>query len=311
MSKELLLQAFSEISDKNYSWSLYFFKMDRRSQNPYKMHKVRFKNTQYLTDYANHLFSIVSSLQVEKISEVQDYDGVNTKISCDKLALDNKLIAEQWSRFESSAAQESDETIKGKINGYFLVGQPPLDSDHPTLTTVKVANPIINFTNNRSVVYKNTESDELDLFTDDICRLYLTIDFAIFNQTLYSFNHKFETVFDIEKTLSKVKEKAAEKILSTNCVSDVESFQGFIKGYKSPRTFITLNKTRVERISQNEGRQKIAGLLKIPVDPNGLLVVSDMNQASYLIKYLCYKIFQEADTKDVLEANTIIKLQLV
>ena len=310
MSKELLQQAFSEIPDKNYSWSIYFFKIDRRSQNPYKMYKVRFKRSQYLIDYACHLSSIVSSLQVEKMSQVQGYDGANTKISCDKLALDNELIAERWSHFESSVAHASDDSIEGKLNGYFLVGQPPSDSEHPTLIMAKAANPIIQLTNKRSVAYKNTEDDELDLITDDIYRLYLTVDFVVLGQTLYAFNHNFEPVFDIEKTLLKVKVKAAEKILATNCVSDTESFQGFISQYKSPRTFITLNESRVEKISQNEGREKIARLLRIPVDADGLLVVSDMEQASYLIKYLCYKIFQEADTEDVLEASTIIKLQI-
>ena len=129
-------------------------------------------------------------------------------------------------------------------------------------------------------------------------------------QHLYAFNHRFEAVFDIEKTLSKVKITATEKILATNCVSDTDGFSNLISQYTSPRTFITLNENRIQKISEREGRKKIAGLLQIPINDEGQLVISDMEKASYLIKYLCYKIFQEADTEDVLEASTIMKLQI-
>jgi len=310
MSKELLCQTLSDIPGKGYSWSLYFFKIDRRSNNPYTMNKVRFKQQQYLVDYAHHLSSVVSALQVEKISQVQDYDGENTKISCDKLALNSDLISERWAHFELSVAYASDEIIKGKINGYILVGHAPSESDYPSLTMVKVANPIIKLNNKRSIAYKNTEDDELDLITDDIYRLYLTVDFIVFEQHLYTFNHNFEAIFDVEKTLLKVKLKASEKILETNCVYDAEAFRGFISQYKSPRTFITLNEKRIEKISQSKGRTHIASILRIPIDDAGLLVVSDMEKASLLIKYLCYKIFQESETEDVLEASTITKVQL-
>ena len=148
------------------------------------------------------------------------------------------------------------------------------------------------------------------MITDTIYRLYLTVDFIVCGENLYAFNHNFEKVFDIEKTLAKVKDLAAEEILAANCVSDVDALQGFISQYKSPRTFITLNEGRVEKTTHGEGRKYISRILQIPLDDSGLLIVSDMEKASLLIKFLCYKIFQESETEDILEASTITKIQI-
>lgn len=88
--------------------------------------------------------------------------------------------------------------IKGKINGYILCGQPSEDGDKP-VTFVKVANPITKLTNKKSVVFSANANDELDLITDDVCRLYLTVDFIAYEGAMYTFNHTFETVFNLEK----------------------------------------------------------------------------------------------------------------
>ena len=276
------------------------------------MQKVRFKQQQYLNDYVSTLISTVLTFQLGKISDVQLYNGENTKISCDKLPLDSELISEKWNHFNNSAANATDDKISGKVTGYILKGECTSgDEEMPIITMVKVANPVIEFKSNRTIVYKNTIDDGLDLITDSFFRLYLTTDFLVISQYLYAFNHSFEAVYDIEKTLSKVKNKAADIILATNSISDNDAFRGYISQYSSLRTFITLNDARVEKLKQPENRKHIANILKIQMNENGLFVISDIDKASLLIKYLCYKIFQEADTEDILEASTIIKINLL
>lgn len=310
MSKEFLKSIFNQIPDKRYVWSLYFFKIDRRARNPYKVYKIRFKNGQYLADYASNLISIVSSIQIEKMSQVQEYDGENSKVSCDKLELSHELISEQWVNLNTAVVNSTDVIIDGKINGYIITGHTGIQNDEtPAIVLVKIANPIIELNNKNSIVYRNTPENELDLIADSFCRLYLTVDFIVINECLYAFNHTFEGMFEIEKTLSKVKTKAIEKIINTNSISNVDEFTGFISQYKSPRTFITLNELRTNKVTDKEGREKVANILKIPLNHEGLLVISNKDQASLLIRYLCYKIFQESETEDVLEASTVSRIQ--
>ena len=51
-------------------------------------------------------------------------------------------------------------------------------------------------------------------------------------------------------------------------------------------------------------------MLNLPLDANGDFAITTADEASLLIRYLCFKIFQDNETKDVLEANTVTKLTI-
>lgn len=309
MSKAVLKTICECGKDSQYSWSLFFFKTDKRNKQPYKVFKVRFKNANYLNTYAANLIETVGKFQIGPISDVQDYDGENSKVSCDKIELSNQLISEQWTLFTEAVASATDSKADGRINGYILYGQPLKTSDKP-ITFVKVANPITKLTNKKSVIFTTTADDELELMSDDVCRLYLTTDFIVFDGTMYTFNHTFETIFNLEKTMAKVKNDAIEEILSTNAFSNPEEFKTLAGKYKSSRTFITLKEERVNRIKDKRGRKKVAEMLKLPLGSDGEFNITKPEDASLLLRYLCFKIFQDNETMDVLEANTVNKLNL-
>lgn len=311
MSKDVLQNMSESIRQNEYTWKLYFFKIDRRSkQQPYKTYKVRFKNSNYLSTYASSLLYATNKYQIDLISEVQEYDGENTKVTCDKLLLNNPLISVQWNDFANSVIASSDDKIEGKLNGYILVGQPT-NQELNSVTFVKAANPITKLTNKRSVIFSTTADDELELIADDVCRLYLTVDFLVIDETMYTFNHTFETLFDLEKTMAKVKIVAIDEIIRTESISNVADFKAYASQYKSARTFITLNEERVNRIKDKRSRKKVAGILNLQLDESGEFIINTSDEASLLIRYLCYKVFQDLETKDVLEASTITKLNIV
>ena len=210
MSKAVLINSCSTDAANNYVWSMCFYKIDRRSkEQPYKFHKIRFKNNDYLTSYAASLMGCINKHQISPIDSVQEYDGENTKVSCDKLSLDNELIS---------------------VNGYVLFGISKSDSKK-TLTFIKSANPITSLINKRSVVFTATADNELEMFSDSVCRLYLNTDAMVIGNTMYTFNQNFESIFDIEKTMIKVKSKAIDQIIATNAFSDSESFKTYANQY--------------------------------------------------------------------------------
>ena len=135
--------------------------------------------------------------QVDKISQVQEYDGENTKVSCDKLKTSNPLIAEQWMAFVNAVGNSSDSKIEEKVNGYILLGESSNQEDE-SVTFMKLANPVTNLQNKRIAVFTTTADDELDLIESDVFRLYLTVDFIMYDDTMYTFNHTFETMFDLK-----------------------------------------------------------------------------------------------------------------
>lgn len=310
MSKQFLQSVFSKIENDNYVWSLYFFRIDHRGrQQPYLTYKVRFKNNTYLPTYANSLINATRRFQIEPLSCVQDYDGENTKVTCDKISVENALISEQWNSFFNSVSAATDKKIKGSLQGYILTGQPT-NSELIPITFVKIANPITKVNSKKSIVFTDS-NDELDLMSDDVYRLYLTVDFIVLNKVMYTFNHSFEKLFNIEKTMSRVKTAAIESIINTNGISNSEDFHNYAKQYSSARTFITLNDERLERIKDEEKRIEVAKKLCLKVDEsNKNIIVEDFEQASRLIHYLCYKLFVDKETDDLLEATTVTKVSL-
>jgi hypothetical protein len=304
MDKKLLIDTLEHMATSSYSWALYFFKIDRRNNNPYTAYKVRFKNNHYLPDYAKKLIDMVIKYQLGKINEIKEYTGENTKVSCDSIETRNELVKEQWDYFVMDIANASDEKIKGKYHGYVLEGLPA-NRDEKTVTFLKMANPIINFKNKRSAVFTFDDNSELAELSDEVCKLYMNTDCIVVDEKIYSFNYKFEELFNIEKTMQKVKNKALEKIIAIDAYENKEEFERMARAYKSPRTFITLKNERVERVKNKAKRKKVASMLNIDVSEEGKFVLKNDEDVSLLIRYLCFKIFKDDETKELLEANNV------
>ena len=304
MSKDYILERMRALTSNEYSTELYFIKIDNRNQNPYFVFKHTFKNPNYLPDYINSLRDTIIKYQIEPVEYVQEYDGQNSKTSCDKLSVDNELICDQWNNLFASVAGAPREQIAGKYQGYLLNCQPK-NEGFPSITIVKTGNPLISLTKKDSKVFKHTAADELEDLTDELCRLYLVSDFIVVGKTMYTFNQKFEGVFRLEKTLHRLKLQAVEQIIDTAAFSDVEQVQTFMSRYTSPKTFLTLRAQRVEKLRSPAGREEIVKLLGLKTDGTKI-VVDDQEQANQLIKYLCYKIFQDKETDKLIEVSSVV-----
>lgn len=308
MSKEIILQACESTQNQRYKWDLYYFRINRKRNNPYMTYKVRFKNDTYISDYANNLLTSIKFFQLKQINDVQEYNGENTKISCDKLALNSDLIKTNWDLFFSSIVNPGEEKFKGKVQGYLLMGKS-LEEDGKSVIFFKTGNPLIKLSDNKAHFYRCAE-DELDLVTDEYCRLYLTTDFIIYNNTLYTFNLNFEKIFSIEKTMLRIKENGIEKIILTQSISDADIFKRFAKEYKSAKTFVTLKQERIDKIQDETKRHEVSTMLNIELDDNNQFIIDTPEKVSLFIRYICYKIFKDSETNDIIEVSNAAKLEI-
>ena len=307
MDKDLLIDTLELIGASPYSWALYFFKINRKNNNPYIVYKVRFKNDSYILEYAKSLVNMVVKYQLGKITEIKDYTGENTKISCDKIETCNELIKEQWDCLVEDILDASDEKVEGKYHGYILEGTPTTNSAK-SIIFLKMANPIINLKNKRSSVFTFDDNSELSEMSDEVCKLHMDTDCMVVDEIMYSFNYKFEDLFYIEKTMQKLKNKVIEEIASIDAFDNKEEFEQMAKSYRSPRTFVTLKSERVERIKNKSKRKKVAKTLKIEVSDEGKFVFKSAEEVSKLLRYLCFKVFKDDETKELLEASNVTLL---
>jgi hypothetical protein len=309
MDKNALKETLKNVEGNSYSWALYFLKIDRRNNNPYTAYKIRFKNDSYLPMYARTLTEMIVKHQLNKIDEIKEYTGENTKISCDSIATNNDLVKEQWHYLATDIAEASDENVKGKFHGYVLEGHPS-NRTKRSIVFLKMANPVIHLKNRRNTVFVFDTNSELVELSDEVCKLYMDVDCVVVDEMIYSFNYRFEDLFNIEKTMQKVKNKALEKIVSIDAFHDKEQFALMAKAYKSPRTFITLKSERIERIRNKTKRKKVADMLKIEINKDGKFEFKNEEEVSLLIRYLCFKVFKDDETKELLEANNVTSVVL-
>ena len=150
-------------------------------------------------------------------------------------------------------------------------------------------------------------NSELSEIADDVCRLYFSTDCIILDNAIYSLNDKFESLFCLEKTMNKVKERAISEIATIDAFDDAEAFKTKAQAYKSARTFLTLNKERVDKIKDKDRRKNIAKMLGIKITSEDKFKLDDAG-AVRLIKYLCFKIFKDYETEELLEGNNVTKL---
>lgn len=71
-----------------------------------------------------------------------------------------------------------------------------------------------------------------------------------------------------------------------------------------------MKRERVDRIKNKTKRKDVASMLKIEISDNGKFIFKSEKEVSLLLRYLCFKVYKDAETKDLLEANNVTKLVL-
>lgn len=304
MTKNEIEEIFNKVKN-NYSWELYFFTIDKRkSGSPYKITKINFRRADNILDLGEKVVETVKKYQLEKIEEIQKYCGENPKITCDILSLEDDIINEYWNYFNTAlneAVVDSNEDIK--IKGYVICARPK-NSSVKKILFIKKANPVVKGNKRSSKAFKMEENEGLDSFNDKIYRFYLTVDFFVIENNLYTFNLSFQEMFKIEKTLNKIKEEAISKILEKDFIK--ESNRGDFLTISS-QTYSGFNEEKLEEISDLTKRKKLAEILELNLSEDGTFIFENIGKIKTFIKYLNNKIIKEEGTERVLEISGSIK----
>ncbi|MDL2273758.1 DUF4868 domain-containing protein [Oscillospiraceae bacterium OttesenSCG-928-G22] len=308
MSKALLEERLAA-AKTGYVWTLYFINT-RKQRNAgliYETAKIRFRNNNYISAYAEQLINCVQHFNVEPISSVETYDGYNTKVSCDTLDVTSDLLGDGYTNLITSLTNCGEASpLKERYQGYILDGKPNIDGNGDGITFIKMANPMVALNTKKTVMFKKAQDEALDIIDETFCRLYLVADSLIIDGRLYNFNHAFEKLFNVEQTIKKVKTAAIQKIIDAGIIHNTEDFANYAQSCHA-RTFVTLNDDRVENAKQQDRRQSISEAYRIPLSEEGNFVTSSVDEAGNLVKYLCFKVFEEAETNDILEASSVTK----
>ncbi|MCL2546212.1 MAG: DUF4868 domain-containing protein [Oscillospiraceae bacterium] len=243
----------------NFVWNLYFFNRGRKPKNgtrPYEAHRIRFSNNAHLVSYMGEVLNAVNHFQIAPLSQVEIYNGFNTKCSCDRLAINDEIIEECFSSFRNSLTNSAEGNLKDSYHGYILEGQPQSGADGVAVTLMKFANPTAKLKGRKSTYFKKCDNNLLGEITEQFFKMYLTIDAILIEENRYVFNHAFEKVFDMEQTFQKVKAKAIQAIADSGFISNPDTFADYAQSTNA-RTFVTLDDERMQRAAKGDERVQI------------------------------------------------------
>lgn len=290
-----------------YSWSLYFFKKDRRNKDqPFSSYKKRYRDSSGLNNYINGVINCVSNFQLGKLESIESYNGMNANIVCDFIPLQSDLINKEWNNFVQCIKDASDSRFDGKINGYAICGEPVNETLKP-ITFIKFSSPIIELKNNKCITYKDSPEEELDMLSDNYFRLYWGVDSLVYDGNFYTFNNSFETIFDIEKSVQKVKNKVVEKIINTNIIEKPDDFIAFSKSYKSPKAFISFDEERLDRVKDLQERQAVANDYGLQLSADNKFIINENSYFKNFLDFICLKSVCESGTKNIYKMNSATK----
>ena len=308
---KIYLETCLNTAATDFIWTLYFFgsHKQRNAGYVYDSHKVRFTKDGDLRIYAQQVLNAVAKYQLNPISQVEGYNGLNTKCSCDLLSVSDEIIASNFTTFRDSLARATEADIRNRYKGYVLEGQPNQNTQGETVTFLKFANPTANLKSKKNVVFKKSDDNALDEVTEQFYKMYLTVDAILIGDNLYNFNHAFEKIFDVEQTLRNVKAKAIESIITAGIIANPDDFTAHAKSTNA-RTFVTLSDERIQRASNTENRLQISEILNVPLGSNGLFSLTDPEQTSRLLKYLCNKAIRDFETNKLFEVSNLSELNL-
>ena len=309
MSKEIITQFLQEAKN-SYTWNLYFLNYSKkRGQDVmvYESAKKRFSNHEALVNYVKSLINSVIYYQLEKSSDVEVYTGYNSKNVCDKLQITDELIHSNYSAFNQSLINNIESDRSASYKGYVIDGQSGNGVD--SVSFIKLANPVVSISDKRSVAFKINSQESLDIIDGKICRLYLNVDSLRINSTLYNFTDNFERMFNVPSTRQNIKTRNIETILAADIISNPDEFKSQSTSIDA-RILQEIHPQRFAEIQRIEHREEVSRNYNIPLDQNGKFIPESKEQYTRLIRYLGYKTFQDAETMDILTANSVTKENL-
>ena len=306
MSKEIITQ-FLQQAKNSYTWNLYFINFSKkRGQDVlvYESAKKRFSNHEAFVNYVKSLINSVLYYQLEKSSDVEVYTGYNSKDVCDKIQITDELIQANFSAFNQALINTVDSDRGTSYKGYIIDGQSENGED--SISFIKLANPVVSISDKRSVAFKINGQENLDIIDGKICRLYLNVDSLRINSTFYNFTDNFERMFNVPSTRQNIKIRNIETILAADIISNPDEFKSQSMSIDA-RILQEIHLQRFVEVQRREHREEVSRNYNIPLDENGKFMPESKEQYIRLIKYLGYKTFQDAETMDILTANSVTK----
>lgn len=126
--------------------------------------------------------------------------------------------------------------------------------------------------------------------TEPLVQFGKCFDVLIVDNTLYSINTNFESIFNIEYSHKIVCHERLSELETADIVDDIDSYKTFASSGQNPKKFITYNPEIVKKLKKQKYKDLLKNRLHIPVNPaTNKFDLSDPKNAKNFTLAICDK----------------------
>lgn len=263
----------------------------KKRPNEYVCYTINFASAQLLNNIITSMCNAFLSV-VKHQNRILNYTAQNPKNTTEKLDVTGKLMQLSWPSLVNHI-NSSDDSIDLKdisANAFVFAGSyEDIDGNSKNLYLLSQKNPVISF-KKRTPIF-SAKNNTIVRTTEPLIQFGKCFDILIIDNTLYSINNNFESIFNIEYSHKIVCQEHLQELETANIVDDIDSYKAFASSGQNPKKFITYNPENVEKLKTQEYKELLKNCLRIPINPTtNKFDLSDPKNAKNFTLVICDKV---------------------
>ena len=261
-----------------------------KNPNEYVCYNIPFASAQLLNDIVSSMCDTFLTI-VKKQNNILNYTAQNPKNTTEKFDITSELMQLSWPSLIEHI-NNSDDSVDLKdisANAFAFVGNyEDTDGNNKNLYLLSRKNPVLTF--KKRVPILSARNNTITETTEPLVQFGKSFSILIVDNTLYSINNNFESIFNIEYSQKIVCQERLQDLEAADIVDDISSYKLFASSGQNPKKFITYNPEIVEKLKEQEYKDILKNRLHIPVNPaTDKFDLSDSKNARNFTLAICDK----------------------
>ncbi len=262
----------------------------KRNPNEYICYNINFASAQLLNVIITSMCDAFLNV-VKKQNRILEYTAQNPKNTTEKLDVTGELMQLSWTSLVNHI-NNSDDSVDLKdisANAFIFAGSyEDDDGNSKNLYLLAQKNPVMSF-KKRTPIF-SARNNTITQTTEPLVQFGKCFDILIVDNTLYSINNNFESIFNIEYSHRIVCQERLQELETADIVDDIDSYKTFASSGQNPKKFITYNPEIVKKLKKQKYKDLLKNRLHIPVNPTtNKFDLSDHKNAKNFTLAICDK----------------------
>lgn len=248
-------------------WDSFLIEYNHESHpNEYICYNMNFSSINLLLETVYSMCDTFLDI-VKKQNCILEYTAQNPKNVTEKILMNNNLIQSSWSSLKDhiNFSDDTKDLKSIKAKAYIFVGSYTEDNGNiKNIYLFNKKNPILSF--KKRIPIFTSQNNTIKKSDEVLIQFSKAFDGMIFDNTLYSINNNFESIFNIEYSYKIICRERLIDLENADIILDIENYKLFASSGHYPQKFITYDNSMINKLRIEEYKIKLSQELHIPIE---------------------------------------------